>query len=85
VELYINKNWTKRFGNAYLAEAFAWSSSGNHATIYTTGHTAEEADATLIGALRELKVLPISFEGDDALSDERLCQLEAQSAEERIE
>jgi hypothetical protein len=49
VELYINRTWTKRYGNAYIAEAFAWSESGNHATIYTTGHTAEEADATLLG------------------------------------
>ena len=85
MELYINKTWTQRVGNAYLAEAFAWSSSGNHATIYTTGHTAEEANATLMGALRELKLLPISFVGDDALSYDRLRQHEAGRAEEPLE
>jgi hypothetical protein len=35
-----------------------WSKNGNHASIYTTGGTAEEADAKLIGALRELKLAP---------------------------
>jgi len=32
--------------------------NGNHATIYTVGLTAEEADAKLVGALRELKLMP---------------------------
>ena len=32
--------------------------NGNHATIYTVGPTAEEADAKLVGALRELKLMP---------------------------
>jgi hypothetical protein len=58
MELYINTNWTGRYANAYIAEAIAWSEYGNHATISTTGITAEEADAKLIGALRELTLLP---------------------------
>ena len=58
MELYINCNWTERYANAYIAEAIAWSESGNHATIYSTGTTAEEADAKLVGALRELNLLP---------------------------
>jgi hypothetical protein len=36
----------------------AWSENGNHAAIYTTGTTAQEANAKLEGALRELKLLP---------------------------
>ena len=58
MELYINSRWTERYGNAHIAEAIAWSENGNHATIYTMGITAEEADAKLIGALRELKLVP---------------------------
>ncbi len=58
MEVYINNNWTERYENAYIAEAIAWSENGNHATIYTVGITAEEADAKLIGALRELKLVP---------------------------
>jgi hypothetical protein len=58
MELYINSDWTKRYENAYIAEAIAWSENGNHATIYTMGLTAEEADVKLIGALRELKLVP---------------------------
>jgi hypothetical protein len=58
MELYVNSNWTKRYGNAYIAEAIAWSENGNHASIYTMGVTAEEADAKLMGALRELKLMP---------------------------
>jgi len=54
MELYINTDWTERYANAYIAEAVAWSENGNHATIYTMGATAEEADAKLMGALREL-------------------------------
>ena len=30
----------------------------NHATIYTIGGTAEEADSKLMGALRDLKLMP---------------------------
>jgi hypothetical protein len=45
MELYINSSWTERYGNAYIAEAIAWSENGNHATIYAMGITAEEADA----------------------------------------
>jgi hypothetical protein len=58
MELYINANWTGGYANAYIAEAIAWSENGNHATISTTGITAEEADAKLQGALRELNLLP---------------------------
>ena len=58
MELYVNSTWTKRYGNAYVAEAIAWSESGNHATIYALGVTSEEADAKLAGALRELKLIP---------------------------
>ena len=58
MELYINSTWTKRYGNAYIAEAVAWSENGNHATIYAVGITAEEADAKLMGALHELKLTP---------------------------
>ena len=58
MELYINTNWTESYANAYIAEAIAWSENGNHASISTTGITAEEADAKLVGALRELNLLP---------------------------
>jgi hypothetical protein len=58
MELYINNKWTECYGNSYIAEAIAWSENGNHATIYTTGATAEEADAKLIGAMGELKLIP---------------------------
>lgn len=57
-KLYINGNWTERYGNSYIAEAIAWSENGNHATISTTGSTVQEADAKLVGALRELNLLP---------------------------
>ena len=66
MELYINSNWTKVYANAYIAEAVAWSENGNHATIYTMGGTAEEADAKLISALRELNLLP-----EPAIKDEQ--------------
>ncbi len=58
MELYVNSTWTKRYGNAYLAEAIAWSENGNHVTIYAMGITADEADTKLMSALRELKLLP---------------------------
>ena len=57
MELYINTNWTGWYANSYIAEAIAWSEKGNHATISTTGSTAQEADAKLLGALRELNLL----------------------------
>ena len=57
MELYINNKWTECYGNSYIAEAIAWSENGNHATIYTTGGTAEEADAKLMSAMRELKLM----------------------------
>jgi len=66
MELYVNSNWTQCFGNSYIAEAIAWSENGNHATIYTMGGTAEEADAKLVGALRDLKLMP-----QTAMKDER--------------
>jgi hypothetical protein len=58
MELYINSSWTECYEDACIAEAIAWSESGNQATIYTMGLTAEEADAKLMGALRELHLLP---------------------------
>ena len=59
MELYLNSTWTERYGNSScVAEAVAWSENGNHATIYATGITADEADTKLLGALRELKLVP---------------------------
>ena len=58
MELYINDTWTERYADTYIAEAVAWSENGNHATIYTTGSSAQEANVKLEGALRELKLLP---------------------------
>ena len=58
MELYINSNWTERCGNGHIAEAIAWSENGNHATIYTTGSTADEANTKLMAALCELKLVP---------------------------
>jgi hypothetical protein len=66
MELYINTNWTKCYANAYIAEAIAWSENGNHASIYTMGGTAEEADAKLISALRELNLI-----SEPAMKDEQ--------------
>ena len=65
MELYINNNWTECYGNSYIAEAIAWSDSSNHATIYATGTTAKEADAKLIGALRELMLISETFVEDE--------------------
>ena len=57
MELYINNQWTKCYGeDYYIAEAIIWSETGNHASIYSTGATAEEADAKLMGALNELNL-----------------------------
>ena len=59
MELYLNSTWTERYTNSsYVAQAIAWSESGNHATIYATGNTADEADTKLWGALRKLKLVP---------------------------
>ena len=58
MELYLNSTWTRRCGDAYVAQAIAWSESGNHATIYAPGITTDEADTKLMGALRELKLIP---------------------------
>jgi hypothetical protein len=58
MELYINNKWTACYGNSFIAEAIAWSENGNHASIYTRGNTAEEADAKLMAALCELKLIP---------------------------
>jgi hypothetical protein len=58
MELYINSEWTKCYGaNYFIAESIVWSENGNHVSIYSTGATAEEADAKLIGALSELKLV----------------------------
>jgi hypothetical protein len=66
MELYINSNWTERYEKTYIAEAIALSEHGNHATIYTTGATAQEANAKLVGALRELRLIP-----ETSMKDER--------------
>ena len=59
MELYLNSTWTERYGHSYyVAEAIVWSENGNHATIHATGITADEADTKLLGALRELKLVP---------------------------
>lgn len=58
MELYINNSWTERYENAYIAEAIACSENGNHATIYTVGLSAKKAEAKLMGALGELKLMP---------------------------
>jgi hypothetical protein len=58
MELYVNSNWTKCYANAYIAEAIAWSENGNHASIYTMGGAAKEADDKLMSALRELNLIP---------------------------
>jgi hypothetical protein len=65
MELYINNKWTECYGNCYMAEAIVWSENGNHATIYTTGATAAEADTKLMGALRELKLIPETTVADE--------------------
>ena len=65
MEVYLNSNWTECYGNSYIAEAIAWSEKGNHATVYTTGTTAEEADDKLLGALRELKLIPETANKDE--------------------
>lgn len=63
MELYVNNNWTKRYGDIYVAEAMAWSEDGNHATIYATGISADDAGTKLTGALRELKLIPQAPKG----------------------
>ena len=49
---------TDYYADTYIAEAIACSENGNHASIYTVDGSAEEADAKLMGALRELKLMP---------------------------
>jgi hypothetical protein len=66
MELYINSNWTKCYANAYIAEAIAWSENSNHASIYTTGSTAKEADDKLMNALRDLNLI-----SEPAMKDEQ--------------
>ena len=62
MELYTNSTWIQCYGNVYVAEAVAWSENGNHATIYATGISADEADTKLAGALREFKQVPQALE-----------------------
>ena len=67
MELYLNSTWTECHANdCYSAEAITWFENGNHAVIYTTGKTAKEADDKLMGALRELKLIP-----ETAMKDKR--------------
>ena len=54
--------------SGYVAEAIAWSENGNHATIYATGSTSDEADTRLMNALRELEVLAKATVRGDACS-----------------
>ena len=72
MELYINREWTEQYARAYIAEAIAWSENGNHATIYTMGITAEEADAKLAGALHELSLIPAEMTSKGKQKDEQL-------------
>jgi hypothetical protein len=66
MEVYINSEWTQCYdGDSYMAEALIWSQNSNRgASIHTTGFTAEEADAKLLGILRELKLIPETFTKD---------------------
>jgi hypothetical protein len=48
MELYLNNNWTDCYADTYIVEAIACSENGNHASIYTVGGSAEEADAKLM-------------------------------------
>ena len=61
MELYINSSWTQYYQNAYVAEAIAWSENGNHVSLYAVGITAEQAETKLMGALRELRLLPETY------------------------
>ena len=47
MELYLNKNWTERYGNAYIAEAIAWSENGDHPTTYTMVPSPKRRTASL--------------------------------------
>ncbi len=58
MDLYINCEWIEQRGNIYVAEAIACSENANHAAIYATGNAADEAYDKLIGALRELRLMP---------------------------
>ncbi len=81
MELYINSTWTEHYENVYTAEAVAWSENGNHATICTTGTTADEADHKLIGALRELGLVPegITCEAEEEAEVEETLRPAARS------
>jgi hypothetical protein len=70
MELYINSKWTECYEDSYIAEAIAWEENGNHTTIYTTGATAEEANAKLMGAVRELKLILGTYVEDEPDSKE---------------
>ena len=65
MELYVNDRWIGCYGDSYVAEAIAWSDNGNHTTIYATGATAKEADANLVVAMRELKLIPATSVEDE--------------------
>lgn len=64
MELYVNNDWTEGYGDLYVAEAMAWSENGNHATIYATGISTDEAETKLTGALRELKLIPQALKSE---------------------
>ena len=65
MELYLHTNWTGCYANVYVAEAIAWSENDNHATICTTGSTAQEANDKLTGALGELGLRPEATKKDE--------------------
>ena len=65
MELYLNTNWIGYYANVYIAEAITWFENGNHATICTTGSTAKEANAKLMGALGELGLRPEANKKDE--------------------
>lgn len=83
MELYSNNEWTACYGNSYIAEAIAWSENGNHVCIYATGATAEEADAKLVGAFRELKLIPAASSKTSSSKEEgRVDDVETRPDEE---
>ncbi len=54
-----------------IPEDVACSENGNHATIFATGGTADEVNAKFIGALRELRLIPVVSSTEDELNKVR--------------
>jgi hypothetical protein len=57
MEIYVNDDWTVAYGPSYVAEALAWSDSGNHVTVYAVGPSAQRANEKLHAGLAELGLL----------------------------